>query len=115
MQPALAKTNPTRIYERAGYGRIGNGPLPRTSGRVAVAPRTLQSRAGLPPPDLLVGHSFDGFNVRIFASLFPDATAGIVLVDFPHEAQADALFDQGILRFLDSDALRSLSRRQQAG
>ncbi len=101
VQPELAKTNRTCIYDRAGYGRSDSGPLPRTSGRIAAELRTLLMLADLPPPYLLVGHSFGGFNVRLFAGLFPEDTAGVVLVDSPHEAQAEALFEQGILRFLD--------------
>jgi len=101
VQPALAKTNRTCIYERAGYGESDSGPLPRTSARIAAELRTLLLRAAVPPPYLLVGHSFGGFNVRMFASLFPDASAGIVLVDSPHEDQADALLGQGMLKLLD--------------
>jgi len=108
VQPELAKTNRTCIYDRAGYGRSGSGPPPRTSGRIAAELRTLLLRAGVPPPYLLVGHSFGGFNVRMFASLFPDVTEGVVLVDPPHEAQADAFFEEGILESLDPDGwLRS--------
>jgi pimeloyl-ACP methyl ester carboxylesterase len=108
VQPALAKTNRTCIYDRAGYGRSDSGPLPRTSGRLAAELRTLLLRAEVPPPYLVVGHSFGGLNVRMFASLFPEVTAGIALVDSPHETQADALFEQGILKFLDPNGwLRS--------
>ena len=101
VQPELATTNRTCIYDRAGYGRSDSGPLPRTRGRIAAELRTLLMLAELPPPYLLVGHSFGGFNVRLFAGLFPGDTAGVVLVDSPHEDQADALFEQGILGFLD--------------
>ncbi|MCG6860852.1 MAG: alpha/beta hydrolase [Chromatiaceae bacterium] len=109
VQPELAKSNRTCIYDRAGYGHSDSGPLPRTSARIAAELRTLLLRAELPPPYLLAGHSFGGFNVRLFAGLFPDETAGVVLVDSPHEAQADALFEEGILGFLDPQGwLRSL-------
>jgi pimeloyl-ACP methyl ester carboxylesterase len=109
VQPELAKTNRTCIYDRAGYGRSDAGPLPRTSARIAAELRTLLMGAKLSPPYVLVGHSFGGFNVRMFAGLFPEDTAGVVLVDSPHEAQADALFEQGILGFLDpTGRLRSL-------
>lgn len=109
VQPQLAKTNRTCIYDRAGYGRSDSGPLPRTSARIAAELRTLLMRAQLPSPYLLAAHSFGGFNVRLFAGLFPDETAGVVLVDPPREAQGDALFEQGILGFLDPQGwLRSL-------
>ena len=109
VQPALASSNRTCVYDRAGYGRSDSGPLPRTSARIAAELRTLLMLAELPPPYLLVGHSFGGYNVRLFAGLFPGDTAGIVLVDSPHEAQAEALFEQGVLGFLDPQGwLRSL-------
>lgn len=109
VQPALASSNRTCIYDRAGYGRSDAGPVPRTSARIAAELRTLLMLAELPRPYLLVGHSFGGYNVRLFAGMFPSDTAGIVLVDSPHEAQAEALFEQGILGFLDPDSwLRSL-------
>lgn len=109
VQPALASSNRTCIYDRAGYGRSDLGPLPRTSARIAAELRTLLMLAELPSPYLLVGHSFGGYNVRLFAGLFPGDTAGILLVDSPHEAQADALFEQGILGFLDPHGwLRSI-------
>lgn len=101
VQPALAKTNRTCIYDRAGYGHSDSGPLPRSSGRIAAELRTLLMAARLPPPFVLVGHSFGGYNVRLFAGLFPQDTAGVVLIDAPHEAQTDAIFDNGILRLLD--------------
>jgi pimeloyl-ACP methyl ester carboxylesterase len=101
VQPKLAMSNRTCIYDRAGYGRSDSGPLPRTSGRIAAELRTLLLRAGLPPPYLLVGHSFGGFNARMFAGLFPQETAGVVLVDSPHEDQAEALLEHGILGLMD--------------
>lgn len=104
VQPDLATTNRTCIYDRAGYGRSDAGPLPRTSARIAAELRTLLMLAELPPPYLLVGHSFGGYNMRLFAGLFPGDTAGVVLVDSPHEKQAKALFEQGMLGFLDPRA-----------
>ena len=73
----------------------------------------------MPPPYILAGHSFGGHNMRAFANLFPDETAGLVLVDSPHEEQADRFFQieamrrldpHGSLRYLwDSEILGSLS------
>jgi len=101
VQRALASTTRVCTYERAGYGRSDPAPGPRTSMRIASELRTLVFRAKLPPPYLLAGHSFGGFNVRAFASLFPDETAGIVLVDSPHEEQADRFFQSEITRRID--------------
>ena len=58
-------------------------------------------RAQLSPPYLLAGHSFGGYNMRTFADLYPDETAGLVLVDSPHEEQADRFFQTEAMRRLD--------------
>jgi pimeloyl-ACP methyl ester carboxylesterase len=41
----------------------------------------LLGAAGVRPPYLLVGHSFGGLNVRLFAAQHPDEVRGMVLVD----------------------------------
>ena len=71
-------------YDRAGFGWSDLGPRPRTAGRIADELRTLLDRAGVPPPYLLVGHSFGGLVALIFAHRFRNATAGMVLVDPAH-------------------------------
>ncbi len=77
------------FYDRAGYGDSDPGPPPRTSGRLAAELHALLARAHIPPPYVLVGHSFGGYNMRLFASLYPQDTVGLVLVDTPHENQID--------------------------
>jgi pimeloyl-ACP methyl ester carboxylesterase len=47
----------------------------------------LLGAAGVAPPYVLVGHSMGGYNVRLFASLYPNEVAGIVLVDASHPDQ----------------------------
>jgi pimeloyl-ACP methyl ester carboxylesterase len=73
----------TRVcaYDRAGLGRSDPGPLPRTSATLVDELHLLLSRAHVSPPYVLVGHSFGGLNVRLFASRHPDEVAGLVLVD----------------------------------
>jgi pimeloyl-ACP methyl ester carboxylesterase len=43
--------------------------------------------AGVPPPYVLVGSSFSGFNVRAFAGKYPSEVAEVILVDSAHEDQ----------------------------
>lgn len=43
--------------------------------------------AQLSPPYVLIGHSIGGFNVRLFAGLYPNEVAGMVLVDSSHPDQ----------------------------
>jgi pimeloyl-ACP methyl ester carboxylesterase len=73
-------------YDRAGFAWSDAGPMPRTAGRAADELRVLLANAGEPPPYVLVGHSFGGFVMRIFAARYPEITAGLVLVDPAHPA-----------------------------
>ena len=87
VQPELAKYTRVCTYDRAGYGWSEPGPRPRSSSKIAEELRTLLRTAAVPEPYVLVGHSFGGYNVRLFASNYPEETAGIVLVDAAHEDQ----------------------------
>ena len=42
---------------------------------------TLLERTAIPPPYVLVGHSFGGLTMPLFAARYPQQTAGVVLVD----------------------------------
>lgn len=84
VQPEIARTNRTCVYDRAGYGWSDAGPFPRTAGRMAEELRTLLLRLGIAPPLVLVGHSFGGLIMRIFAARHRDDVAGLVLVDPAH-------------------------------
>jgi len=95
VQPQLAKYTRVCTYDRAGYGWSEPGPRPRSSDRIAEELRTLLRTAAVPEPYVLVGHSFGGYNVRLFASLYPEVTAGVVLVDAAHEDQVRRFREEG--------------------
>src|SRR5882672_3624033 len=79
--PDVRKLTRVCAYDRAGLGRSDPGPKPRTSERIVAELRELLLRAHVPPPYVLVGHSFGGLNVRLFASRNPGEVSGLVLVD----------------------------------
>src|SRR5262245_10874572 len=79
--PEVKKFTRVCAYDRAGLGKSDAGPEPRTSERIVAELDALLRRAEVPGPYVLVGHSFGGLNVRLFASLHPEETAGLVLVD----------------------------------
>lgn len=87
VQPEVAKFTQVCTYDRAGYGWSDPGPMPRTSGQIADELHTLLESAGVEGPYVLVGHSFGGYNVRLYAHSFAADVAGIVLVDAAHEDQ----------------------------
>jgi pimeloyl-ACP methyl ester carboxylesterase len=71
----------TVTYDHAGYNASQPGPPPRNARQIARELREMLRRTGVPPPYLLVGYSFGGPCVRVFASLYPQEIAGMVLVD----------------------------------
>lgn len=87
VQSGVAKFTRVCSYDRAGYGGSDAGPKPRTSTQIAQELRSLLKNAGEKPPFIFVGHSFGGYNVRVFNGRFPDEVAGLILVDSVQEDQ----------------------------
>ena len=76
-------------YDRAGRGASDPAPGPRTARDMVEDLRLMLRRAGEAGPFVLVGHSFGGLIVRVFADAYRDEVAGLVLVDSLHEDQFD--------------------------
>ena len=97
-------------WDRPGVGLSDVGPLPRTSATIVREMRALIAAAQLDTPLILVGHSFGGQNVRMFAATYPDAVAGVVLVDSGHEQQW-ARLDPTIWQAVEgqADVMRSVA------
>jgi pimeloyl-ACP methyl ester carboxylesterase len=94
VQPEIAKFVSVCSYDRAGLGYSQPRPRPRTSRVFAEELHELIHAAGVAPPYILVGHSFGGFNVRLFASRYRSETAGMVLVDSGHPDQPQRMPQQ---------------------
>ena len=83
----------TRVcrYDRPGTIRYTDPPalttrstpvkMPRTLPGLASDMRKLLRRSGIRGPYMLVGHSFGGMIVRLFAQTYPSKVAGLVFVD----------------------------------
>ena len=82
----LAPETSVFAYDHAGYWGSESGPKPRDARRVATELRMALTRAGVPPPYLLVGYSFGGPYIRVFADLYPREVAGMVFIDPSQEA-----------------------------
>lgn len=91
IQTRIAEKTKVCTYDRAGYGWSQASTEPRTTRQIAYELHKLLINAEIPGPYILVGHSFGGYNIRYFASLFPESVAGIVLVDASHPDQFDRL------------------------
>jgi pimeloyl-ACP methyl ester carboxylesterase len=68
-------------YDRAGLGWSDSGPTPRNADRIVKELHLLLERAGIPGPYILVGHSFGGLTMPLFAARFPEEVAGMILID----------------------------------
>jgi pimeloyl-ACP methyl ester carboxylesterase len=91
LQPLLARSARVCAYDRAGSG--WSDPAPQAQGAVATVDRLhyLLATAGEPGPYLLVGHSLGGVYARLFAHRYPEAVAGLVLLDPSHEEMVSRL------------------------
>ena len=81
VQPAVSKVTTTVSYDRAGIAWSEPAPEPRDARQVARELHTALGNAHVPPPYVLVGHSFGGPLIRVFAGLYPNEVAGLVLID----------------------------------
>ncbi|AIQ65948.1 hypothetical protein PSTEL_25360 [Paenibacillus stellifer] len=85
VQPALAKYTRVVAYDRAGFGWSTQTMEEPTCANYVQDLRRLLAQKKLEPPYLLVGHSFGGLIMRLFASQYPEEVSGLVLVDSTHE------------------------------
>jgi pimeloyl-ACP methyl ester carboxylesterase len=90
VQPEIAKFARVCVYDRAGLGKSERRPNPSYPSQEVVKDlHTLLVKANTPSPFVLVGHSFGGMNVRLYASQHSQEVVGMVLVDSVHEDEMD--------------------------
>lgn len=74
----------TFAYSRPGYGQSEPSPDPRDAATIVEDLRALLVSRGYTPPYVLVGHSFGGTYMELFAKAHPEEVTGVVLVDPRH-------------------------------
>jgi pimeloyl-ACP methyl ester carboxylesterase len=87
VQPRVAEFARACSYDRAGLAWSDAGPRCITATTCASDLHDLLSRVAVPPPYVLVGHSYGAFVLHAYATRHPATVAGLVLVDpiFPAE------------------------------
>ena len=81
IQPAVATRTRACSYDRAGMGYSDPATQARTPMNLVHDLHALLQRAGIRGPLVLVGHSLGGFNMKLYAALYPAQVVGAVLVD----------------------------------
>ena len=91
--PEIAELTQVCAYDRPGYGWSQPTTSPRTAETIVQELRVLLQSTGIQPPYILVGHSFGGLLMQLYATRFPNEFTGMVLVDSSHPDQAHRTLD----------------------
>ena len=84
VQPAIARDTRVCSYDRAGLAWSEAASSTRTMDALVRELRLLFTSANIPPPYVLVAHSFGALVIRAFARAHPAEVAGLVFVDPLH-------------------------------
>lgn len=87
VQPEISGLAKVVSYDRAGLGWSSKPLKEATCYNYTGHLRDLLQALGCNPPYLLVGHSYGGMIVRMFAAEYPDEVEGLLLVDAVHESR----------------------------
>ena len=91
LQKDVAAFAQTVSYDRGGIGQSDLGPKPRSAKQIATELRAALQKSGVKPPYVMVGHSFGGIYIRVFADMYPREVVGLVLIDPSQESFNDWL------------------------
>ena len=81
LQREVARFARACAYDRAWLGWSDPSPSPRVGSVLVDELHSLLIAAQVPPPYVLVGHSFGGLLVQAYTVAHPDQVAGLVLID----------------------------------
>jgi len=94
LQRELSKSFRVVSYDRAGLGWSDLGPMPRTAERIVDELHLALQKAAVAPPYVLIGHSFGGLTMSLFAARYPQEVTGMVLIDAVVPAEWDPPSEQ---------------------
>lgn len=91
IQHAIGAITRTFRYDRIGRGASDAARSPRTAGDMVEDLHSLLDVAHVPGPYVLVGHSFGGLLMRLFAHRYPTEVRALLLVDAMNEEQFEVI------------------------
>jgi len=83
----VGKQNRGLAYNRGGYATSEAGPDPRNLQRLADELHAVKMAIAGTEKVVLVGHSWGGAIIRVYALAYPEHVHGLVFVDSSHELQ----------------------------
>lgn len=89
--PQLSRHHTVVTHDRPGRGQNPYKGAPRDPCSIATEQRALLQRAGLQPPYILVGHSLGGLYQYVYARMYHEDVAGLVLLDPTHPRHWETL------------------------
>jgi pimeloyl-ACP methyl ester carboxylesterase len=98
VQAALPATIRACAYDRAGSGKSGPGPEPRSMDAEVADLHALLAKADISAPVVFVGHSLGGILARLYIHKYPDSVAAVLLVDPTDED--DLVFNTKVNRWV---------------
>jgi len=107
VQPEVSRRVRVCSYDRPGYGFSDPGGLPHTTSANVEDLHALLRNARIAPPYVLVAHSLNAFDARLFADRYRSELAGMVLVEPSEvgEARFAAIYGR---KKLDADMAANL-------
>jgi pimeloyl-ACP methyl ester carboxylesterase len=91
IQTGIGATTLSLRYDRVGRGQSEPALGLRTAEDMVGDLHSLLRVAGVPGPYILIGHSFGGLLMRLFAHWYRDEVSALVLVDAMNETQFDVI------------------------
>jgi pimeloyl-ACP methyl ester carboxylesterase len=94
----VSKFSRVITYDRAGLGWSEESPKKRDSKAIIEELHSILEQKNLTGPIVLVGHSFGGVNMQLYALTYPEDIAALVLVDSAHEDQINTMPRTGLFQ-----------------
>jgi pimeloyl-ACP methyl ester carboxylesterase len=112
VQTLVAESTKTIAYDRSGINKSELGKETPTVPNIVSALHTLLKKLDVPPPYVLVGHSWGGPIINRFAATYPNEIAALVYIDptdwTQTKADMDSLWAAAGVRAGGDDALENM-------